>query len=85
MPFVHELAAAVDEPRLFGAVLERAARDLVVVLFVGLAEVGGVGVRNRALAAHPVQGGARVEAAGKCDADFLAGGNALKNRRHVVG
>ncbi len=63
---------------------ERAARDLVVVLLVGLTEIGGVRVGNRALAAHPVQGRARVEAAGKRDADLLAGGNTLKNRRHVV-
>ena len=83
-PFVDQLPPAVDEPRFFGAVLQRAARNFVVVCFVGLAEIGGVGVGNRALAAHPVKRGARVEAAGKCDADFLAGGNTLKNRRHVV-
>jgi hypothetical protein len=29
-----------------------------------------------------VEGGARVEAAGKRDADFLAGWKRLKNRRH---
>jgi hypothetical protein len=29
-----------------------------------------------------VQRRARIETAGKRDADFLAGGNALKNRRH---
>jgi hypothetical protein len=42
--FADERAAAVDEAGLFGAVLEGLARDLVVVGFVGLAEVGGVGV-----------------------------------------
>ena len=83
-PFGHELAAAVDQARLFGAVLQRAARNVVVVGFVGLAEVRGVGVGDRALAPHPVKGGARVEPAGKRDADLLAGGNALKNGRHVV-
>ena len=82
-PFVDELPAAVDEPRLFGAVFERAARNVVVVRFVGLAEVGRVRVRNRALAAHPVEGRARVEAAGKRNADFLAGRNALQDRRHL--
>ena len=49
MPFGDELRAAVDQPRLLGAVLQRLARDLVVVGLVGLAEVGGVGVRDRAL------------------------------------
>ena len=83
-PFVHQLAAAIDEPRVFGAVLQRTARDLVVILLVGLAEVGGVCVGNRALAAHPVECCARVEAAGKCDADLFAGRNSLKDRRHVV-
>ena len=82
-PFVDELPPAVDEPRPFGAVFERAARNVVVVLFVGLAEVGRVRVRNRALAAHPMEGCARVEAAGKRNADFLAGRNVLQDRRHL--
>ena len=38
------------EPRLLGAVLQRAPRDLVVVRLVRLPEVGGVGVRDGALA-----------------------------------
>ena len=46
----HELRAAVDQARLLGAVLQRLARNLVVVRLVRLTEVGGVGVRNRALA-----------------------------------
>ena len=73
-PLRDELRAAVDQPRLLGAVLQRLARDVVVVGLVGLPEVRGVGVRDRPLAPHPVQRGARVEAAGKCDADLLAGG-----------
>ena len=81
-PFGDELAAAVDQPRLLGAVLERAARDVVVVGLVGLTEIRGVGVRDRALGAHPVQRGARVEAAGKRDADLLAGRKTLKNCAH---
>jgi hypothetical protein len=62
------------EPRLLGAVRHRLARDLVVVGLVGLAEVGRVGVRDRALRSHPMKGGAGVQAAGECDADFLADG-----------
>ena len=61
----------------------RLARDLVVVGLVGLAEVGGVGVGDRALAAHPVQRGAGVEAAGKGDADLLAGGKVLEDGAHA--
>jgi hypothetical protein len=41
--FVDQLRAAIDQPGFFGAVLQRLARDLVVVGLVGLAEVGGVG------------------------------------------
>ena len=79
MPSATSCFAAFDQPRLLGAVGHRLARDLVVVGLVGLAEVGGVGVGNRALRAHPVQRGAGVEAAGKRDADFLSDGQALKN------
>ena len=78
-PFGDHLRAAVDEARLLGAVLQRLARDLVVVGFVGLAQVGGVGVGDRALRPHPVERRAGVETAGKRDADLLAGGKTLKN------
>ena len=77
-----ELRAAVDEAGLFGAVLQRAPRNLVVVRLVGLTEVRGVGVRDRALAAHPVQRRARVEPARERDADAFAGRQFLKNVGH---
>ena len=80
--FGDELRAAVDQPRLLGAVLQRAARDVVVVGLVGLAEIRGVGVGNRALGAHPVQRGAGVETAGKRDADLLADGKTLQDVTH---
>ena len=83
-PFGHELRAAVDQPRLLGAVLERLARDVVVVGLVRLPQVGGVGVGNRALCAHPVKRGARIEAAGKRDADSFADGNPLENCGHAI-
>src|SRR4029079_13479890 len=82
-PFGDELRAAVDEARLLGAVLQRLAGDLVVVRFVGLAEVRGISVRDRPLAAHPVQRGAGIEAPGERDADLLAGGKMLQNRAHA--
>ena len=81
-PLGDERGAAIDEPRAFRAVGSRAARDLVVVRLVGLAEVRRVRVRNRALRAHPVQRRARVETAGKRDADFLADGKILQDVRH---
>ena len=82
--FGHELLAAIDEARFFGAVLQGAARDLVVIGLVGLAEIGGVGIRNGALGAHPMDGGAGIEAAGESEADFFAGRQVLKNVSHVM-
>ena len=82
MPSRNERAAAVDEAGLFRAVLERLARDLVVVGLVGLAEVGGVGVRDRALLLHPVKRGAGVQPAGEGDADLLADGQGFENYGH---
>ena len=79
----HELPAAIDQTRELGAVLARAARNVVVVRLVGLAEIGGVGVRDGALLAHPVNRGARIEAAGERNADLLADGKALKNICHA--
>ena len=55
-----ELAAAVNQAGVLGAVLHGFARNFVVIRLVGLAQVGGVGVGNGALVAHPVQGGAGV-------------------------
>jgi hypothetical protein len=81
-PFGDQLRAAVDEPRLLGAVLQRASRDVVVVRLVGLTEVRRVRVGNRSLRPHPVQRRARVEAAGKRNADALAGRKTLKNVGH---
>ncbi len=72
--FANEGAAAVDEAGFFSAVFEGFTGDLVVVGFVGLAEVGGVGVGEGAFLLHPVEGGAGVEAAGEGYADFLAEG-----------
>src|SRR5262249_7889903 len=80
--FGDQLTAAVDQARLLGAVLERAARDLVVVGLVGLTEIRRVGVGDRALGAHPVQRGAGIETAGERDADALAGAELLKNVAH---
>ena len=81
--FGDQLRPAVDQARLFGAVGERLARDLGVVRLVGLAEVGGIGVGDRALGAHPVHRGAGVEAAREGDADLLSLRQRAENRRQV--
>ena len=80
-----ELRPALDQARPLGAVCQRLARDRLVVVLVGLAEVGGVGVGDCAVLAHPVQGGAGVEPAGERDADPLADGEMLEDVRHGAG
>ena len=77
--FARQLRAAVDQARLLGAVLHRLARNRVVVRFVRLAQVGGVGVGHGALLAHPQQRGAGIQAARKGDADLLASGEGLQD------
>ena len=84
-PFRHQLLAAVDEARVRGAVLQRLARDRIVVGLVGLPEIGRVGVRDRTLLAHPVDRRAGVEAAGKCDADLPSDRELLEDRFHGTG
>ena len=80
--FANQRAAAVDEACLFRAVFEGLARNLVVVGFVGLAEVGRVGVGDGALLLHPVQGGGGVEPAGEGNANLLADGQGFENYGH---
>ena len=64
---------------MLSAELERLARDRVVVAFVGLAQVRGVGAGQRTAGAHPVYGGTGVEAAGEGDTDALADGKVLQD------
>jgi hypothetical protein len=81
--FGDQLGAAVYESSPFCAVLDRATRDRLVVVFVGLAEVGRVRIRDGAFDPHPVQRGTRVESAGERDANFLAGRKTFKDCAHV--
>ena len=80
--FANERPAAVDEAGLFSAVLERLARDLVVIGFVRLTEVGGIGVGQRTLLLHPVKRGAGVQPAREGDANLLADGQRFENYGH---
>ena len=82
--FAHELLAAIDQARSFCAVLQRTPRDVVVVRFIRLTEIGGIAIRDRTLLPHPVDRGAGVESAGERDADTLADRQGLKNICHVV-
>ena len=75
----HHGVAAVDEPRLHRAVLERDGRDVGRVRLVGLGQVGGVGVDGEPLLGEPGHGAAGVEAAGECDPEC----GALRGKRLV--
>ena len=64
--------AAVDQPCGLGAVGETAVGHGGEVGLVVLPDVGGVGVGDRAVLAHPRDGDGRVEAARERDPDPLA-------------
>ncbi|MNT47386.1 hypothetical protein D3C72_1840970 [compost metagenome] len=82
--FGHQLRAAVDQAGLFGAVGQGLAGNFVVVGLVGLTQVGRVGVGDGAVVAHPQQGCAGVETAGKGDADLLAGRKVREDSGHCL-
>ena len=82
---LHELAPAVDRAGQLGAVLEGTVGYAVDVGLVVLADVGGVGARDRALVAHPGDGDGGVQAAGEGDADALAGGQGGEDLAHGIG
>gem|GEM_PF-6514897 len=82
--FVRQLGAAVNQAGVLCAVFHRFFGNGVVVVFIGLAEVGGVGIRQRAFEFHPQEGGGGVEPAGKGDADFLVDGEGLQNGAHDI-
>ena len=71
-PFADQLVAAVDQPGLLGPVLLGPVGHGVELGLVVLAEVGGVGVRDRPALAHPRHGRRRVEATRERDADAFA-------------
>ena len=63
---------------------QRPDGDAGDVGLVVLADVGGVGARDRALVAHPGHGDGRVEAAGEGDADALTLGEGGEDLGHLV-
>ena len=67
-----EFGPTIDQTRLFGPVLPGATWHLVEFGLIGLTEVGGVGVRDGSLVAHPGDGCRRVEPAGEGDSDAFA-------------
>ena len=75
--FVCQLCAAINQAGVFCAVFHRFFRNGVVIVFVRLAEVGGVGVRQCAFEFHPQKRGRGIKTAGEGDADFLTDGEIL--------
>src|SRR5690606_11851133 len=82
--FLDERGLAVHGARDLGAVLERAARDLVDLGLVVLAEVRGVGARDRAAVAHPRDGDRGVEPTREGDAHPFAYRQLRQNLAHVL-
>jgi len=80
--FAYQLFPAVEKAGGFGAAIESAAGNSLLIRFVGLPEVGGVAIRNGAFLAHPVDRRGSIEAAGEGDSDFFANGQGLKDIRH---
>ena len=74
---------AISTARRLGAVLLRPNGNEVVVRLIRLPQIRGVRIGNRTLGAHPVNGGAGIESAGKCQADFFARRQGLQNISHV--
>ena len=81
--FANQLFPAIDEPRNLRSIFQRAARDVVVIRLVRLAEIGGVAVRDRPLLTHPMNSRARVEPPGESDADSFADRQRLKDICHL--
>src|SRR5207249_2825440 len=79
----YEPLAAVDQPRFLRPIGQRATRDVVVVGFVRLAEVGGIGVGDGTLFTHPADGGAGVQAAREGNANLFPFGDAIQDLAHV--
>ena len=80
----NKLLPAIDQARVFCAVLESLLWNRVIIGFVRLAEIGGISIWNRTIRTHPMQSGTGVETAGKGDADLVADREMLKNSRHLM-
>ena len=80
---MHQRFATIDQARALGAVLHCLLRDVVVVGFVRLRQIGRIGIRNRALVAHPCKCSRGVKATGKGDTDFLADREGEEDIAHI--
>ena len=82
--FAHQLGTAIDEPGIFGSELHRLFGDIVVILLIWLGEIGGVGMWNGAIIAHPEDGCGGIEPAAKRDSDILAGWEIFEDIGHML-
>ena len=76
--FMRQLRAAVNQAGVFPHRIPSLFRNGVVVVFVGLAEVGECRQRQRAFEFHPQQCGGGIKTAGEGDADFWPTGRFCK-------
>lgn len=82
--FGHQLFAAVDQTCVLRAVFHGTTRDRIIILFVWLAQVCSICIRNRSLLSHPQQCGTGVQTARKSDTNTLTYREMLENRRHKI-
>ena len=82
--FGNQLFAAVDQTCVLRAVFHGTTRDRIIILFVWLAQVCSICIRNRSLLSHPQQCGTGVQTAGKSDTNTLTYREMLENRRHKI-
>ena len=71
---VDQFGTAVDQSCRLRSILQSARGNTIEIRFIGLPEVGRVGVGKRTLVAHPRHGSRRIEPTRKRDADPLTNG-----------
>ena len=71
-PLAHQLGPAINEARSLGAILQRAAGNVIEIRLVVLAKVRGIGKRHATLVAHPRDRSRRIEPTRERNSDALA-------------
>ena len=77
--FGHQLGTAFHQTGLLSTVIHGSARNRFVIIFIGLTEVGCIGIGKRSLFLHPTQRCGRIQTAGESDTDLFANRHFLQN------
>ena len=71
-PLAYQFGPAINQSCSLGAILQRAAGNVIEIRLVVLAKVRGIRKRHATLVAHPRDGSRRIEPAGERNSDALA-------------